>query len=399
MNPFHIVKAYADFGHHRSGTPNDHATANGFASLFNDIDDNYNDENTDDDFSDDNNDNNDNDDFDNTVNMATSQQAVDFDFYDTTSELLSNDTAIDHLPLTHAFHGTINTTNIAVQLIDPDYTTFPATTEAAVTQAKANGHEALVLATDHPNGELVAQNYNPTTPTYDFPVVLVAGRDYSKLKEHPLQLVLNAQTVIGTTMNVQATNNQASISPALMFTTPLTGWFQAAGERGTGIAVTYALAKRFSHLPLIVVGTGGHEVGFLGAHHWTKTYQEGHNPSLRAIVHIGASVAVPDANRFAMTSLNAAAAKPLEQALAKDGFPLRCSETNWGGGEGEVFQRLIAPDLTAPNHTVPMLSLTGEGIDFHTPADTPERVTSPEALELAAQSIGDATEELLTDLN
>ena len=78
---------------------------------------------------------------------------------------------------------------------------------------------------------------------------------------------------------------------------------------------------------------------------------------------------------IAMTTLTDPAASPMAAHLADAGIGLRCNTESWIG-EGEAWSRL----------GVPLLSTTGAGVDFHTPSDTPERVSSPGALATVADA-------------
>ena len=166
-----------------------------------------------------------------------------------------------------------------------------------------------------------------------------------------------------------------------MLTTPLNGWFGAAGERGTGIAVLRHVAERLADRPLTVVATGGHELGYMGAYAWVDRCTE--PPA--CVAHIGASLAVETPvgggrrlidSRIAMTTLGESAARGAAAALDGAGITLRCDSDTWLG-EGEAWSLL----------GVPVLSTTGAGPDFHTPSDTPERATSPRALATVADAV------------
>ena len=146
-----------------------------------------------------------------------------------------------------------------------------------------------------------------------------------------------------------------------MLTTPLNGWFGAAGERGTGIAVLRHVAERLTDRPLTVVATGGHELGYMGAYAWVDRCA---NPPA-CVAHIGASLAVETAvgggrqlidRRIAMTTLGESAARGVTEALDDAGITLRCDSDTWLG-EGEAWSLL----------GVPVLSTTGAGPDFHHP--------------------------------
>ena len=347
---YRIVCDYASLGHHRSGTDHDRATAEWFTDLVSDL-------------------------------GTVTETAVEFERYDAASELTANGRSIDHLALYYEFNGEVDTTDVAVRRLDPRSGGFPHVADELIDETKQQGREALVIATDHPNGDLVAINRDPGASPSDLPTILVAGRRYDELASGPLRLRLNARLVPGRTTNIEVHNEQPGCP--LVLTTPLNAWFAAAGERGTGIAVLRHVAEQLADRPLTIVAAGGHELGFLGAHAWVERCIE--PPA--GVAHLGASLAVdaPVAGRgigrrlidtrIAMTTLTDPAASPMAAHLADAGIGLRCNTESWIG-EGEAWSRL----------GVPLLSTTGAGVDFHTPSDTPERVTSPAALATVADA-------------
>ena len=347
---YRIVCDYASLGHHRSGTDHDRATAEWFTDLVSDL-------------------------------GTVTETAVEFERYDVASELTANGRSIDHLALYYEFAGEVDTTDVAVRRLDPRSGGFPRVADELIDETKQEGREALVIATGHPNGDLVAINRDPGASPSDLPTILVAGRRYDELASGPLRLRLNARLVPGRTTNIEVHNEQPGCP--LVLTTPLNAWFAAAGERGTGIAVLRHVAEQLADRPLTIVAAGGHELGFLGAHARVGRCIE--PPA--GVAHLGASLAVEAPvvadgvgrrlvdTRIAMTTLTEAAARPVASRLADAGLGLRCNTASWIG-EGEAWSRL----------GVPLLSTTGAGVDFHTPSDTPERVTSPGALATVADA-------------
>jgi len=221
-----------------------------------------------------------------------------------------------------------------------------------------------------------------------FPTVLVAGRDHDRLAGAEIDLHIDARVAPGRSATVVARSRAAARTGAarpLLLTTPLTGWFRCAGERGTGIAVLLELVERLADRPVVVVATTGHELDHLGARQWLPTADL--EPD--AVVHLGASIGVeedaPDGTRRlaetrrAMTTLDEAEAAPIAEVLEAARLPLAASSDSWIG-EAEVFSAL----------GVPLLSISGAGVDFHTPGDLPERVTSPEAMRRVADAVVEA---------
>ena len=344
-----IVCDYAALGHHRSGTDRGRATVEWFTELVGDL-------------------------------GEVTAETVSFERYDASSELTANGRPVDHLALYYEFTGEIDTLDVAVRRLDPQSGGYPGVAVALINETMRAGHEALVIATDHPDGELVAINRDLAEPASGLPTVLVAGRHYDTLTSSAVRLRLSARLTAGRTANVEVHNERPG--RRLVLTTPLHGWFGAAGERGTGIAVLRHVTERLADRPLTVVATGGHELGYLGAFRWVERCVE--PPA--CVVHLGASVAVESLaadgtrrlidSRIGMTNLPQAAARPVADALDGAGIGLRYDVDSWLG-EGEAWSRL----------GVPVLSTTGAGPDFHTPSDTPERATSPDALATVAAAM------------
>ncbi len=341
---------YASLGHHRSGTDRDVATAEWFADLVGDL---------------------------GTVTTTV----VEFERYDAQSELLVDGRLLDHLALYYEFVGDVDTTDVAVRRMDPHSGGFPRVADELIDETKRAGYAALVIATEHPAGDLVAINRDLAALPSELPTLLVASRHYDALATASVRVRLNARLVGGRTANIKVSNDQPG--GQIMLTTPLNGWFGAAGERGTGIAILRHVAEQLSGSgwPVTIVATGGHELGFLGAHAWVDRCIE--PPA--CVAHLGASLAVevPASDgsrrlidsRIAMTTLDEAKARAVAAALRDAGIGLRCQVDSWLG-EGEAWSRL----------GVPVLSTTGAGRDFHCPSDTPERATSPRALARVADA-------------
>ena len=345
---YRIVCEYAALGHHRSGTDRDVATTEWFVDLMSDL-------------------------------GEVTTAPVEFDRYEANSELTVDGSTLDHLPLYYEFTGEIDTSDAAVRRFDLLGGGFPSVADELIEETRREGHKALVICTDQPDGELVAINRELHARPSGLPTVLVAGRHYDTVASSTVRLRLRAGLVEGRTANIEVSNNQPG--RPLVLTTPLNGWFGAAGERGTGIAVLRHVAERLSDRPLTVVATGGHELGYMGAYAWVDRCTE--PPA--CVAHIGASLAVETSvggsrrlidSRIAMTTLGESAARGVALALDDAGITLRCDSDTWLG-EGEAWSLL----------GVPVLSTTGAGPDFHTPSDTPERATSPGARATVADAV------------
>ncbi len=322
--------------------------------------------------------------------LSVRRETVNFTGWHSDATIRVGQHEVECLPVPYEWQGTIDTDRVAVIDLEPGLGGDISVIAEPVRRAREAGFEAAVCATRHPSGLLRAINRPLHVDPTNFPVFLVAGTELSVLQSGVVHVRASAQTMPLSTTNVFADNGRPG--KHLMLTTPLTGWFGCAGERGTGVAVLLELVSRLIlGGPIFVVATGGHELGYLGAEHWVAQQLTGDrsvDPELGCIMHIGASVAVESdgsdgrqliATRRAMTSLNQSAIEPIDGALASIGLKLTASSPHWVG-EGEVLQHLY----------LPMLSISGAGMDFHTPNDRAGLVTSPTALARVCDALFEA---------
>ncbi len=296
------------------------------------------------------------------------------------SELTLDGEPVEHLLVPNGWVGTVATTDIVVGEFDPRSGGLPAVLDEAVAVHETDGRP-LVLATTHPNGELVGVNRHDLGVRWKQPVVLCPGRDIDRLRTGSLSL--EATGFLHDSVGTNLIGRNDVTGPPLVLATPLNGWFQCAGERGTGVAVLLELIDRLADLPLLVLATTGHELGYFGVRALVARLR---GLDLSGIFHVGASVAVLDgepaspdrglaSTRVAFTSLEGDLAEPIVDALRPANLMTATAPERWLG-EATVLSEL----------DVPLLSVTGAGVDFHTPADTPERVTSAEALATVADA-------------
>ena len=195
---------YASLGHHRSGTDRDMATAEWFADLVGDL---------------------------GTVTTTV----VEFERYDARSELTVDERPLDHLALYYEFVGDVDTSDVAIRRLDARSGGFSLVADETISEAQEAGFAALVIATEHSGGDLVAINRDLAALPSGMPTLLVAGRHHDALASATVRVRLSARLDGGRTANIEVSNEQPG--QQLVLTTPINGWFGAAGERGTGIAI------------------------------------------------------------------------------------------------------------------------------------------------------------------
>jgi hypothetical protein len=186
---------------------------------------------------------------------------------------------------------------------------------------------------------------------------------------------------------------QGDAAPPVVVATTLSGWFRCAGERGSGIAIALQLAQDLAaRWPMMVVGTTGHELHYLGLRRFLAT--QALHPA--AVIFLGANLATmplgPEREstfrswHVGRTTAGGGLAKRLEEVLAPVHFPVRSKPAEWSG-EGEEWVRLGTP----------LLSLAGRSPLFHTAADLPEHATSPEQLEVTHTAVHRAAQLFLEE--
>ena len=228
----------------------------------------------------------------------------------------------------------------------------------------------LVVGTVCPNQSLYAINTTPDQTTKS-PVLLVAQSDYQRIEPDSLTGHFLAVMNVRESHNVIAGFNfdPASAGPknwqqTLAITTPISGWFECAGERGTGLAIALGLARQMAlSYKVALVLTTGHELGYCGG--FAFAHQQAHPPV--AVIHIGSCVGANDAKLEINTNiplhkldLSRAPTATVNQISRLEG------RESWVG-ESECwahFQR-------------PMISIAGQNADFHTPLDVMTTATSP----------------------
>jgi len=272
---------------------------------------------------------------------------------------------------------------------------------AMIAQAVARGPAAILLVIGNPGDDRFAYNVTQEDTPWPVPVMVVAAKDKGAFERAIASGAPVTFDVAGRyERNVAGRNVVARLGagkgPAIVVSTPMTGWYSCVCERGPGIASFLALARTVAAEKrpddFIFVATAGHEIGHGGMELFLK---QGAPPPLDTLawVHLGASNAcyawttgpqgfaredrVDDALRFIVLS-------PSARALV-----------------GETFAAIKANRLVAEKQAVGELrdvqaagypnffGVAGLHRFFHTPSDD-LRTTSPEILEPVARAFAEA---------
>lgn len=180
-----------------------------------------------------------------------------------------------------------------------------ARTARPVKAALAAGCVGMVLVTHGPSGEALALNAPLEHPVAAVPALVVAPRDAGPIVAAAAQgdagrLIVEGKAITASSANIVA--RRQGKGRAIIVTTPLSGWFGCAGERGSGIAaflrLAPLLAQRYPDADLHFAGLVGHEREYVGGDAYAGAYAPPPE-RVRLWAHLGAGFAARDWHEIA----------------------------------------------------------------------------------------------------
>ena len=362
---FSLVEEYAALGIHRSGTGTQAATADWLATHLRER------------------------------GGHVRLEPVEFDRYVADWSVTIDGDEVESLPLFYEATGQASTSTP---------TTWPAFAPPAMGPMGVSGAldsdiepgRVVVAATRHLTGLLSVSNRG-TALGSGVHVLQVAGEMGGALANGAaLNAHIDARTEPATCSNVVATFGDIDAATELtILTTPISGWFQCAGERGTGIAVALDIVERLAEAgPVLFLGATGHELGAFGAAAFHKQYIN----RVHTLLHIGANVGCDWAADNTRSAPNhslmpartiapdekieaiSAAFRRVEHGLDTPGR----DRSRWFG---EAADWLDAPQV---------LSLLGQNPWFHAPSDLPSVSCTPERTQAVAGAYLEAAVTLIS---
>ena len=344
-----LTAAYHAFGAHRTGTPPDLATTDWFFDLLADR------------------------------GATLGRRRIDFDRYAVETALV--DPAGDHIPcdaVYYEFAGRFEGGGL-------DVVTVPARGAG-----NASAFDAMLVERDHPLA-IVIENGPPG-------LVVMPNRAVADGSRPPAIVVPSdaGPRLPGATLTIEArlvpgrcesSSAVLGSGPPVTVTTPLSGWYGCASERGSGAAIALDLTSRLAETHTVtVVACSGHELAHLGLDAWLSDAAAERRVPAGPVIHLGASVGAARGGRLepriVLQGRDAPADRTdaLTSAVTPANYSLLTVDDPWPG-EGHNWRE----------HTPHVLSFTGAGTWFHTVGDTPEQATSAAALGRARDAVWDAT--------
>jgi hypothetical protein len=275
---------------------------------------------------------------------------------------------------------------------------------AAIAQAVARGPVAILLTIGNPAGDRFAYNVTQEDEPWPVPLIVVAGKArgvFERAVASGAAVTFDVEGHYET--NVAGRNVVARLGegdgPAIVVSTPLTGWYSCVCERGPGIANFLALARTVAaekwHGNFIFIATVGHEIGHGGMELFLKHGAPPPKETL-AWVHFGSSNACYGFTEGAQGSVRT------DRADGERALVLSPSAVSLAG---EAFAGIDAKPMVAEKQAIGelrdvhaagypnFLGLAGRHHSFHTPADD-LGATGPGILEPVARAFIDAVRKI-----
>ena len=268
--------------------------------------------------------------------------------------------------------------------------------DATIRAAAEQGAVAVLVISNGPSDGIHAYNTPEGTERWPIPVALVPKRNEPALtlaaeRHSEVSLLLYGDNGLG----IEAKNIVAKLNRGddlIVLSTPKSGWFTCAGERGPGIALFLALAQwasqRNSEVSYLFDANTGHEIGGTGIRQFVEKLAPPCD-NVIAWIHLGANIATWDWEETP--------SGPVKQARP-DRYRIVCS--------GEEFLPVLNTALSGLLGLEPRVGrglgemrlviqtgYRGFGLNggpyrhFHTPEDKPDVATAPELLEPVAAAL------------
>jgi len=342
MSTFDLVREYADLGVHRSGTDTQAATAAWLADELR------------------------------ARGGAVSLEPVAFERYVADWSVTVDGDEVEALPLFYEATGRASSTDPVRWPAFSPGGAGPLGVTGALEDADAHPGDLVVAATRNLLGLLGVPNRSPGHGS-GVHVLQVAGHHGAALADGaPVTASIDARIEPASCPNVVARFGDVERADRLtVLTTPISGWFRCAGERGTGIAAALEMASQLAEAgPLLFLGATGHELGAFGAAVLHRTWGD----RAHTLLHVGANVGCdweageqldePDhAHMAARLAADPASTAGVARAFATIGATVDTPERDRAQWFGEAADWLDVPQL---------LSYLGQNPWFHAPDDLPD---------------------------
>ena len=242
---------------------------------------------------------------------------------------------------------------------------------------------------------LAAQNARPAyaEKRLPLPALIVAGADEAALKAAAEKHSAAELLITGRyEANAKARNVTARLNRGrklIVVSTPISGWFGCASERGTGVALWLALAEwaaaRKSETSFLFIGNSGHELDNLGADKFLQSPRAPKPADVTLWIHLGAGIASREWERAGAGWKPATGFRPGLLGTKEQFIPL-LKESFTGLPYTPNPARILGELKEVMDAGYPAFGLIAGTVFGHTRGDKPDS-TGPELLEPIAKAL------------
>lgn len=265
---------------------------------------------------------------------------------------------------------------------------------AMIAQAHARGAAGFILVERTRTGEFAALNAQDGLEPKPIPCLLVGGADEARLADAasagaPAEISILGRHV-SDAVGYEVLGRIGTGPKEVIVSTPSSGWFYCAGERGPGIAIWLALARAIGRRPppgvrFTFVASSGHELDGVGMHHFLQEIAP--KPErVKSWLHLGAGIATfayDGARRLDTVSTT-------RGLMTNDPALMPALERDFAGQPGlkpVLTDKPVGEMAYMAEHGYRCWGIAGAWALHHMRSDLPERATSPEILEPTARAI------------
>jgi len=286
---------------------------------------------------------------------------------------------------------------------------FPADAGAAMVEGSIHstliraavnaGASSVVAITEGPTKEIIALNSPAGAEPWPIPVVLVGQRDELALTD-AIKVGAKVTLIVegDDQRDAKAKNVIARMDRGkdlIVISTPQSGWFRCAAERGPGVALFLGLARWANHRPggssFLFVSTSGHEIGGVGMQAFLKELAP--TPDrVSCWIHLGAGIAsyAWDETPSGPRRLQEADSRRLLMC-SRDLVPVLTTTFTGLAGMTPTVSRAVGEFEFLIKAGYRSFGIAAAHRFHHTPADSPE-MTGPEILEPVARALVNTVE-------
>jgi hypothetical protein len=253
-----------------------------------------------------------------------------------------------------------------------------------------SGAIAAVGVSQIETGELMALNAMAGPEPWPIPFLLVGPKDEGAIRTGASGSMLIDGTYDPAAEAYEVIGNLGRVGKRFIISTPYSGWFRCAGERGPGIALWLALARwaATQQASFTFVASSAHELNGLGIRSFIDEVAPNPN-EIACWLHLGAGIATyaykqtPGGLEMLRTpsDMRKLYTVPQFEGVLREAFSdmpdLKPIVTSKPGGEMILMAQ----------KGYPVMGFAGGSEFHHMPGDIPGRITGPELLEPVARDL------------